>query len=307
MGRSAGTAYPPEALASLSAVEAPYECRSWRKRGSGVDEPGSSGGGRGVLERAFLVLDALAQRQEAGLSTLANVSGLPKATAHRLLGQLVELGAVERWGARYRVGYRMLRVGHTWQPYPGLREAARGPLKALARTTGTSVAVCVLRGGRTIVAIEARGPHASHAAVSPGTVLPWPTAAGKVLVATSSTPGPLTAAASPASWAREAQAIRTSGIAVELEQLTSGIRCLATPIRDAHGDTVAALAVQTVSTSDPKRLTEALHRASATIAASLATVSDVCPTLPPEPGNGRFSEPKCSARPAPPPATECER
>lgn len=47
---------------------------------------GRSGAGRGVLEGAFSLLEALAGVDEAGLSDLAVRAGLPKATAHRLLG-----------------------------------------------------------------------------------------------------------------------------------------------------------------------------------------------------------------------------
>jgi DNA-binding IclR family transcriptional regulator len=241
-----------------------------------VGESGAAGGGRGVLEGAFLVLDVLAQRHEAGLSALAAASGLPKATAHRLLGQLVELGAVERQGARYRVGYRMLRVGQTWQPYPGLGEAAQGPLRALTRVTGAIAAVCVLRGGRTVLVAGAQGTDTDDPAPAPGTVLPWPTAAGKALVATSRAAGAL-AAGSPASWARQAEQIRASGVAVNPDESTSGVFCLATPIRDARGETIAALGVRATQASHQTRLTEALHRASAAIATALPAAPNMRP------------------------------
>lgn len=236
----------------------------------GAGESRSPGGGRGVLEGAFLVLEALARRQEAGLSVLAAASGLPKATTHRLLGQLTELGAVERHGGRYRVGYRMLGVGQAWQPYPGLREAARRPLRALTKATEASAAVCVLRAGRTVVVVGTHGADAPHLAMAPGTVLPWPSAPGKVLVATGYPTRPLATAPSPASWDREAETIRASGIAVHCDESAPGLRCLATPIRHILGETVAALVVQAAPASHQARLTEALLRASAAITISLS-------------------------------------
>ena len=58
--------------------------------------------GRGVLDGAFAVLDALAHADEGlGLTALARVSGLAKASAHRLAGQLVTLGAVQCVERRY--------------------------------------------------------------------------------------------------------------------------------------------------------------------------------------------------------------
>ena len=46
-------------------------------------------GGRGVLEGAFALLYAVQQEQDAGVTALAEVCGLPKTTAYRLLDQLV--------------------------------------------------------------------------------------------------------------------------------------------------------------------------------------------------------------------------
>ena len=51
--------------------------------------------GRGVLEGAFALLEALRQHgDEAGVTELAVACGVPKSTAHRLLEQLVALDRV---------------------------------------------------------------------------------------------------------------------------------------------------------------------------------------------------------------------
>src|SRR5271170_2552034 len=61
--------------------------------------------GRGVLDGAFAVLDALADADEGlGLTALARVSGLAKSSAHRLSEQLVTLGALQCFAHRYYVG-----------------------------------------------------------------------------------------------------------------------------------------------------------------------------------------------------------
>ncbi|MGA5252515.1 helix-turn-helix domain-containing protein [Streptomyces pseudogriseolus] len=65
-----------------------------------------------MLEGAFALLEALRQHgDEAGVTELAVACGVPKSTAHRLLEQLVALGAVERRGARYRLGAQLYRLG----------------------------------------------------------------------------------------------------------------------------------------------------------------------------------------------------
>ncbi len=106
---------------------------------------------RGVLEGAFGLLTALQRIHEAGLTRLATDSGLPKGTAHRLLERLISVGAVERSGGRYRLRPQVFVLGHHWQPYPGLHAVAAGPARQLARDTNTTVAICVLSAGATLV------------------------------------------------------------------------------------------------------------------------------------------------------------
>ena len=85
-------------------------CSQRRSRAPGLDsatEPDLGLGlglvvtvaGRGVLDGAFAVLDALAQADEGlGLTALARASGLAKTSVHRLAEQLVTLGAMQsKW------------------------------------------------------------------------------------------------------------------------------------------------------------------------------------------------------------------
>lgn len=93
----------------------------------------SAEAGRGVLDGAFSILDALALADEGlGLTALAHAAGLAKTSAHRLAEQLVTLGAVQRFNHRYYVGPRMLRIGQRWQPNPLLRRCAQEPVHTLA-------------------------------------------------------------------------------------------------------------------------------------------------------------------------------
>lgn len=80
--------------------------------------------GRRVLEGAFLLLEEIIDTEECGLSELASRTGLPKATVHRLLDQLIGLGAVERRDGRYRVGVAMFRLGSGWRLGADLRSVA---------------------------------------------------------------------------------------------------------------------------------------------------------------------------------------
>ncbi|RAJ48519.1 IclR-like helix-turn-helix domain-containing protein [Streptomyces sp. KhCrAH-43] len=89
---------------------------------------------RGVIEGAFALLDALRRcGGEAGLTEIAAACALPKGSVHRLLKQLLLVGAVERRGSRYRVGSQLYRLGQVWEPHPGLRVAASTSASSAAR------------------------------------------------------------------------------------------------------------------------------------------------------------------------------
>ena len=69
--------------------------------------------GRSVLGRALAVLDSFSNgRPEQTLGAIAQETGLPSATAYRLVNELVAWGALERVGrGRYRIGLRLWQLG----------------------------------------------------------------------------------------------------------------------------------------------------------------------------------------------------
>ncbi|MFF7155038.1 helix-turn-helix domain-containing protein [Streptomyces sp. NPDC008139] len=244
--------------------------------------------GRGVLEGAFALLEALEQVGEAGLTTLAAESGLPKSSAHRLLDQLIALGAVERSGGVYRMGARVFRLGRTWQPYPGLLAAATGPVRRLARTTGATVGISVLREGQAMAVAGVPGELGDAVPLRPGLMWPWSTAAGKVLVATA--PPGLPIGPMPASWRWAAAEIRERGAAFDHEELSPGVCCAAVPLYGPRGDVIASLCAVVPPRRDLSRLADALTRTSRVVGAALrrapspshSPASAPSPAVPPE-------------------------
>ncbi|NVK78952.1 helix-turn-helix domain-containing protein [Streptomyces morookaense] len=228
---------------------------------------GRSAPGRSVLDGAFALLEAVQEAQEAGLTALAAAGGLPKTTAYRLLEQLVELGAVERHGVNYRMGSRMFRLGREWQPHPGLRAAATGPMQQLAAATGATVVLCVLREGRTLAVSGVPGMVDDVALVQPGATWPWTTAAGKALVAVTPSPAPL--GPLPGSWRQEASVIRDSGMALDREALIPGVCCAAVPVTIGRGRAVGALCAMVDPSRDVRRLAHAVERAGRAVDARL--------------------------------------
>ncbi|MGK5734131.1 IclR family transcriptional regulator [Streptomyces sp. URMC 124] len=223
--------------------------------------------GRGVLEGAFALLEAVEAVGEAGLTALAARSGLPKTTAYRLLEQLAGLGIVEHHGSRYRMGPRLFRLGTGWQPHPGLRAASNGPMQRLTGVTGASVGLCVLREGRTMAVLGVAGMVEHLAPIRPGATWPWHAAAGKLVVATAPPKVPLDPL--PKSWRREASAIRESGVALDREELVPGVCCVAAPVVTAGGGVVGALCAMVDPSCNMQQLGRAVTQAARAVSAGL--------------------------------------
>ena len=142
--------------------------------------PSDQNDGRGVIETAFELLEHVAALQPARLIDLSEATGIPRATVHRLLKQLIEVGAVRREGTRYRLGTSLLALGALVTPQRRLRAAARRPIAELAAATGATVSLSATIGGEVVFldTVDARVPLGFLA--EPGAVVPPGTAQARV-------------------------------------------------------------------------------------------------------------------------------
>jgi DNA-binding IclR family transcriptional regulator len=223
-----------------------------------------AGTGRGVLEGAFAVLDALADAESGlGLTALARASGLAKTSAHRLAEQLVDLGAVQRVGHHYLIGSRMGRIGQRWQPDPMLRRAAQAPVHALAVRSGALASLRILHNDTLrLICATARHGHAC---------LPVPadaqstarTATGRVLYAAQ----PAGSVALPDCWTtREWRRLRDcigepQATVVDHQEAFPGICCVSAPVWAPGGACVGAVTALLQSDKPTPNLRELVVRA----------------------------------------------
>ena len=130
--------------------------------------------GIGVLDKAVALLDAL-EVEPLGLADLSAVTGLPRATTHRLATALEVHGFLERDGAgRFVLGGRV--SGRS------LAAAARPALEDLRETTGESVQLYVRRGSVRVCVVSLESPHSLRTIVPVGAALPMDVgSAAKVL------------------------------------------------------------------------------------------------------------------------------
>src|SRR5882757_10813092 len=119
-------------------------------------QPRANPGGTGpVLARALRLLGAFSARHPAmTLSELSRRSGLPVSTVHRMAGELLAWGALERGeDGRYRIGLRLWEVAALAPRGQGLREAALPFLEDLSQITRENAQLAV-REGAELVFIE---------------------------------------------------------------------------------------------------------------------------------------------------------
>jgi hypothetical protein len=135
--------------------------------------------GRGVIGTAFELLDQVGALEPVRLVDLAEATGIPGPTVHRLLKQLMEVGAVRREGTRYRLGASLLELGARVTPERRLRAVARRPLAELAAATGAAVSLSATIGG-DVVFLDTMDARVPLGLPGPGSRVPPGTAPARV-------------------------------------------------------------------------------------------------------------------------------
>ena len=215
--------------------------------------------------RTFDVLELLAGHAAAGM-TVTEVSKrleLPISSSHNLLQRMVASEVVTVTDdLRYSLGPRAVRLGLRIADGLAVRAVARRHLQELARTTGEDVYLAVRLGRRITYVDRVPGSRPVTVEIRLGQELfLHATAVGKLFAAHDEPlrrrlwagPRPRLTARTltePAELEEEFARIRARGLAVSREEAIAGIRGLAVPVRDAHGDLVAAVHISTLGSGE---------------------------------------------------------
>lgn len=114
-----------------------------------------------AVDRALLVLEALADKPGQGVTQLSKTLGMTKSIVFRLLQTLEDRGFVFRDPdhAVYSLGYRIGVLGERVGPDGSLLVAARPVMDALRDKTSENVNLVVREGLRTLVVATRAGHH----------------------------------------------------------------------------------------------------------------------------------------------------
>ena len=249
------------------------------------------------LTRGLTLLRHLAESTDGlTLTELAEISGLPPSTTHRLLTTL----EAERFvradpsAGAWRVGVAAFTVGAAFTRSRDLLTLTRPYLHRLCETTGETANLFVESQGEAICVAQVESSHTMRAITGVGGRQSLTlSAAGKILLAFSEAerrpdgkfhsaprgqggleviePGDL-----PDSLAR----IRAIGYAVDEGEHSAGLRCVAAPVFDENGSVAAAMSVSGPAT---RMLPERLASLGRTVAAAASGATrDYGGTVPAE-------------------------
>lgn len=217
-----------------------------------------------AVERALSILEMTAEsRNGLSNSDLSRRLKIPKSSASYILRVLEKRDYLQRdSGGKYRLGLKLLSLTSGALQHLDVREIAKPILEEfLSKSHLPEAHLAVLDNGRAVY-VEKVESESSFIKMDiwVGHRLPvHTTAIGKSLVANLPEAQILgilklrgmekktrKSIVSPAKFLREIEKVRQSGFALDDEENADGVRCLAAPIFDASGNTVAALGTSTV-------------------------------------------------------------
>ena len=212
------------------------------------------------LDRAFNLMEAISEHEYGiALTDLAQRTELPPSTAHRLLKSLEQRGYLRQDEERglWFVGVRAFVVGSAFIRSRDIVAIARPSMRRLMEDLGESVNLAVLDGGQAIYLSQVECRQMIRAHALPGGRAPLHgSGVGKALLAALA---PERAAALVGDLAMPAltpntvtkrdallaalEIVREAGYAVDDEEQSLGMRCVAAAIHDENAEPVAAVSI----------------------------------------------------------------
>lgn len=212
------------------------------------------------VDNALRLLELVGERQALRVAEAAELLGVARSTAHRLLTALRRRGFVmqDRPNGAYRPGPALVEIGLAAVNKIDIRRVARPVLEELREETRETVSLAVLEG-TTIRFIDcAEGPRSVRVGNRTGVVRPaHASAVGKAILAglpdadldrrypdetlpTATTEAALT---DRATLLAEIAGIRAEGYALNWEESAEGVCAVAAALRNTAGQPLAGLGV----------------------------------------------------------------
>lgn len=227
--------------------------------GSRTAPPAATTGAQSI-RRALAVLRILAVGQERGarLTDIAELSGLSRPTAHRILRVLAEEGAVEQDAAtrRYLVGQEVSLLGLARSARAPVRAAAEPYLRHVAEVCGETVyltirsgldSICVDRKNGSyplkVLSIEVGARRPLGVGVGGLVLLAYLPESEAAAITRSNEPRIARHGLSAAKLGDRLRTVRAKGYAYAETGVVRGTKALSVPVFDPAGKPIAAISV----------------------------------------------------------------
>lgn len=215
-----------------------------------------------TIAKAGDVLALFSREQpEWGVREIAAVLETPKSNAHHILTSLATIGLLQRTArSRYRLGWRLLALGENVAS-SSIHRVGGEVMRSLSHQSGETVHLSIFDGSETVLVARVLG----RSGIADQRVV------GDTLPSHASASGKLLLAHHPDAWSRHMAGHRLSPLtshsvrsvraleqqltnigeglpSTDVEESRLGMACVASPIRDDHGDVTAALSLVVPST-----------------------------------------------------------
>ena len=214
----------------------------------------------GTVSKALELLNLFTRAQPlVGLSELARLAQVNKATCYRLMSELQAQGLVEQVGSgrEYRLGPALLRLAALREAEVPTRDAAMPILQALARATGeTAHCSGLIAGELRMLAFAYSSAHAMKVMMEDAEVLPFHATSSGYAVLAHMAPQMVEAILSqPLAPVTLSTPIRSADVRARMAEVRrlghartaatfeADVASLAVPLLDARGAVSGALAV----------------------------------------------------------------
>lgn len=211
------------------------------------------------LAKVLLVLECFSRDERwLGLAEIANRTGLPRATTHRLLAALKAIGFIEQphGGDHYRLGMKLFELGSVVLANMELPREAQPFVDRLAALTGATVHLCVFDGAQavlidrrtddtetrnTLTLLEGAPVHCTSVGKA---MLAWqPERVVERIIRAGLTGFTASTITDGERLKADLARIRERGWALDDAEHQPNLRCIAAPIRNATGQVIAAISV----------------------------------------------------------------
>ncbi|MBL3610025.1 HTH-type transcriptional regulator BhcR [Rhodovulum sulfidophilum] len=212
-----------------------------------------------TLDRAMGLLTALSETKGLTLSELAALSNQSTATVYRVLITLQghDIVELEEEAQRWHVGPGAFRIGSGFLRRTNVAERSRGAMQALMRATGETANLGVEDRDEVLFLTQVETHETIRAFFSPGTRGPMhcsgigkallaflPAARVAAILETQGLPGfTPRSITSETGLHADLDRTRARGYAIDDQERAEGMRCIAAPIFNAHGEPIAGLSV----------------------------------------------------------------